>query len=251
LIVTLVTYLYFNRSDGLYRVRATVTNEQGVPVEDAKVWSSVGGEPKKIAGGSEFNIPAATKPLDGKITFFAEKESAFLKGQAELTLDKDFNPTVTIKLSRDTSAKVRGQVTDTKFHGIAGARVFVVGYEAEAVITKEGGNFELPAHEASAERPDDSVVLKHPDVADSLIELARVHQSLQKYPEAEAAWKRSLAILEKVVAPDHFRLLRPLKGYLELLYRMKRQDEFKAVEKRIKTIEKKYPQYDNSNKKAS
>ena len=36
---------------GLYRVRVTVINPQNVPVEDAKVWSSFGGEPKKASGG--------------------------------------------------------------------------------------------------------------------------------------------------------------------------------------------------------
>lgn len=172
LVIALVAYFYFKRGggDGIYRVRATVMNEQGVPVEEAKVWSSAGGESKKVAGGWQFDIPAATKPQDGKLTFFATQENAFLKGQAELTLGKDFNPAVTIRMTRDTSAKVRGQVTDTKFRGVADARVFVVGYESEATITKEGGNFELPAHaavnqfvEVVAEKPGVGVGrLNHP-----------------------------------------------------------------------------------------
>jgi hypothetical protein len=37
---------------------------------------------------------------------------------------------------------------DRRGRAVAGARVSVAGYEAEAVITKEGGNFELPAHAA-------------------------------------------------------------------------------------------------------
>jgi hypothetical protein len=152
LIVTLVTYLYFNRGYGVYRVRVTVMNEQGVPVEDADVKSSAGGERKKVIGGWQFDIPAAAKPRDGKVTFSAEKEISYLKGQAELTLDKDFNPTITIRMTRDTSAKVRGFVTDTRMRSIAGARVFVRGYESEFVITKEGGAFELPAHAAENEQ---------------------------------------------------------------------------------------------------
>ena len=51
----------------------------------------------------------------------------------------------------------------------------------------------------------------------SVMDLARVYQSAQQYPEAEAMWKRALALLEKVVEPDHYRLLKPLKGYAELL----------------------------------
>ena len=149
-------YVYFNRNDRVYRVRATVVNERGVPVDNerdapadaVKVWSSAGGEPKKVSGGWQFDIPAATKPLDGKVTFYAKWETAFLEGRADLRLDEDFNPTITIKLVHDTSAEVRGQVTDEKGRAVSGASVFVVGYKSEAIITKEGGDFKLPAHAA-------------------------------------------------------------------------------------------------------
>jgi hypothetical protein len=133
---------------GIYRVRVTVLDDQKKPTDEANVWSNFGGEAKKVAAGWQFDIPAASKPKDGKLTIFASKESAFLNGEESLSLDKELNPAITIKLHRDTTAKVRGQVIDSKNRGIAGARVFVVGYEAEAVITKEGGNFELPAHAA-------------------------------------------------------------------------------------------------------
>jgi hypothetical protein len=133
----------------IYRLRATVVDPQNVPVEDAKLWSSFGGEPKRVAGGWEFDIPEENKPKEGKLTIFASKESAFLTGQADLTLGSDRNPAVTIRLKVDKdSVKVRGQVIDREKRGVSGARVFVVGYEADAVITKEGGNFELPAHAA-------------------------------------------------------------------------------------------------------
>jgi hypothetical protein len=134
--------------NSIYRVRVTVVDDKGTPTEEAKVWSSFGGEPKRVAGGWQFDIPAASKPKDGKLTIFASKESAFLKGEAPLTLDKEVNPALTINLKRDASAKVRGQIVDNKNRGIAGVKVFVVGYDAEAVTTKAGGNFELPAHAA-------------------------------------------------------------------------------------------------------
>src|SRR5512145_3256064 len=35
----------------IYRLRVTVVDPQNVPAEDAIVWSSLGGEPKKVAGG--------------------------------------------------------------------------------------------------------------------------------------------------------------------------------------------------------
>lgn len=133
---------------GLYRVRVTVTNPQNVPVEDAKVWSSFGGEPKKVAGGWQFDIPVASKPQDSLMIFYATQENAFLAGNEAASLGKDFNPAVTIKLKHDDSARVHGQVVDRSNRGVAGVRVFVVGHDAEAVITKEGGNFDLPAHAA-------------------------------------------------------------------------------------------------------
>jgi hypothetical protein len=134
--------------DTIYRIRVTVLNDQKLPIEEARVWSSIGGEPMKVAGGWHFEIPAAKRPQDGKLTIFASQESAYLVGTRELQLNADYNPAVVVQLERDTSAKIRGQVVDSRGKAVAGARVSVTGYEAEAVITKEGGNFELPAHAA-------------------------------------------------------------------------------------------------------
>lgn len=145
---------------GIYRVRATVLDLQGIPTEEAKVWSTMGGELMKVAGGWQAEIPAAKRPVDGKLTIFASRESAFLTGKADLTLNDDYNPTVTVNLVRDVSAKVRGQVVDGKNRGVAGARVFITGYDGEAMVTKEGGNFELPAHAAV-----DQQVLLHAEKA--------------------------------------------------------------------------------------
>jgi hypothetical protein len=132
----------------IYRVRVTVLNDQKLPTEDAEVRSSIGGEPMKVAGGWHFEIPAAKRPQDGKLTIFASQKRDHLIGAYELQLNTDYNPAVVIQLERDTSAKVRGQVVDSRGRAVAAARVSVAGYEAEAVITKEGGNFELPAHAA-------------------------------------------------------------------------------------------------------
>jgi hypothetical protein len=143
-------YGNFSSTKALYRVRVTVVDPQGIPIEGAKVWSSFGGEPKRVAGGWQFDIPTASKPQDSKLSFFASKESAlesaFLTGRIDLSLGNDYNPVVTIGLKLDASAKVRGQVVDEKHRAIYGVRVFVVGYESEAVLTKDGGVFELPTH---------------------------------------------------------------------------------------------------------
>src|ERR1035438_6391731 len=47
-----------------YRVRVTVIDGQQTPVSDAKVWSSIGGEPMKVEGGWQFVIPKDTKPRE-------------------------------------------------------------------------------------------------------------------------------------------------------------------------------------------
>jgi imidazolonepropionase-like amidohydrolase len=61
-----------------------------------------------------------------------------------------WNAVITVNLKRDDSATVRGQVIDAGKRGVVVVRVFV-GYESEAIITKDGGNFELPAHAAAGQ----------------------------------------------------------------------------------------------------
>jgi tetratricopeptide (TPR) repeat protein len=139
------------RETAIYRVRATVVDPQGGPVENATVWSMIGGEPKKVPGGWQFDIPVAIKPQDGKLTIYARIPSAFLIGSSDLQLGADLNPTVTVKLKKEESASVRGQVIDDQNKAIPGVRVSVVGYESEAVITQAGGNFDLPAHAANGQ----------------------------------------------------------------------------------------------------
>jgi len=150
-------YSEFYTRTAIYRLRVTAVEPQGIAVKDegeaegVEVWSSLGGEPKRVKGGWQFDIPSAGKPKDGKLSIYASKKSAFLTGRTDLILADDFNPAIIVDLKRDDSAKVRGQVIDVRKRGVAGVRVFVVGYESEAIITKDGGNFELPAHAASGQ----------------------------------------------------------------------------------------------------
>lgn len=138
--------------DASYRVRVIVVDNHNTPVSDAKVWSSVGGEPMRVEGGWLFVVARDTKPLDGKVTFYASKDAAFLKGQAPLQLGDDHNPSVTVQLANDRSAKVMGIVEDEKQASIAGAMVSVIGYDSEAVETKSSGSFSLPAHVADGQQ---------------------------------------------------------------------------------------------------
>src|ERR1700733_6990001 len=70
----------------IYQVRVMVLDPQSMPNDDAKVWSSIGGEPKKVAGGWQFDIPSASKPIDGKLTIYATVTTAFWEGQSQVLL---------------------------------------------------------------------------------------------------------------------------------------------------------------------
>lgn len=134
-------------SADLIRLRVLVVDPQGRPVEDSEVSTSVGGEPKQVAGGMEFDIPLSSLPADGKVTVHAAKETAFLSGSSEVRLGKDLAPAVTVQLAAQ-HVSIRGIVLDESQNAIEGVRVSVVGYEGEAVTTGAGGQFVLPAHAA-------------------------------------------------------------------------------------------------------
>ena len=139
-------------SHGIYRLRVTVEDPSGMTTNDAKVTSSIGGEPKKVEGGWEFDIPTGSKPKDGKLTVYAEMKSAFLKGKQDVELTNDYNLTAKVRLDRDRTAHIRGRVVDRAGNPIADVQVSVVGYESEAVLTGPLGQFDLPAHAADGQQ---------------------------------------------------------------------------------------------------
>jgi hypothetical protein len=136
----------------IYHLRVTVLDPQNTPVNDARVWSSTDAIPKKVDGGWEFSIPAGSKPSDGKLTIYAQVENSFWRGTRDVQLADDYYPTAAVLLSADDRAQIRGIVTDAAGRAVTGARVSVVGYPAEAVSTKEDGNFVLPAHAADGQQ---------------------------------------------------------------------------------------------------
>jgi hypothetical protein len=135
---------------GLYTVRVSVLGTDKQPVDDASVTSSAGGEPKKIQGGWEFDIPPQSRPADGKVKFFASVKNAFLAGNSTLVLDKDYFPAVEVQLEQDTSAVVRGDVLDDHGRSVVGAHVSIPGYP-DVAVTDGMGNFVLPAHAADGQ----------------------------------------------------------------------------------------------------
>jgi hypothetical protein len=135
----------------VYQVRVIVLDTKGTPVEDAKVWSSFGGEPKKVAGGWQFDIPNETVPADRKLKVYATLPAAFLSGEREALLGDDHHPGVTIELVR-VETSIRGIVTDDRGRAVEGAEVTVVGYGSEQYKTRADGSFELPAHAADGQQ---------------------------------------------------------------------------------------------------
>jgi hypothetical protein len=128
-----------------------VLSPQQSPVDNARVWSTLGGEAMKIEGGWLVEIPVEKKPADGKFTIYAEVKDAFWKGSGEVQLGQDRNQSVTIPLDNARNAKVRGIVQDSNGNAVEGALVSVTGYGREALRTGPDGNFELPAHAADGQ----------------------------------------------------------------------------------------------------
>jgi hypothetical protein len=140
----------FLKSRGIYRIRVVVLGLDKSPVEDARVSSSSGGEPKRVEGGWEFDIPLQTLPADGKEVLMASVKNAFLTGSSAVVLGEDYYPTTTIQLTSDTSATIRGVVVDEQGRSVPGATVSIPGY-AERAQTDNMGNFVLPAHAADGQ----------------------------------------------------------------------------------------------------
>jgi hypothetical protein len=130
--------------DGTFRVRVTVLGSQGVPQDDGvRVWSSLGGEAKKVSGGWEIEIASSKRPEDKKLTLYAEKATHFETGKVEVELDKPGEKSVTLWLKRNQSGKILGIVTDTYGRAMKGANVTIVGSSVPSVTTDTTGRFDI------------------------------------------------------------------------------------------------------------
>ncbi|MFL6260537.1 MAG: carboxypeptidase-like regulatory domain-containing protein [Thermoanaerobaculia bacterium] len=136
----------------LIRLRVLVLDSKENMVDDARVWTTVGGESKKIAGGWELDIPRSKIPADGRITVYADQVTAFLSGSSAVRLGDDLAPSTTVRLIAPTSAKVRGIVLNGAGKALEGVQVSVVGYEEGAVTTGPSGQFVLAAHAADGQQ---------------------------------------------------------------------------------------------------
>lgn len=143
--------IYMN-TYGIYRVRVVVLDEHQIPTDDAKVTCSIGGEVKKVGGGWECDIPAKSRPADGRMQAYATMREAFVAGHTEVELKDDYNPVVKVALVKLCPAKIMGIVLDDNEAPIEGVLIGVVGYESEVWTTQRGGNFSLLAHGAKGQQ---------------------------------------------------------------------------------------------------
>ncbi len=77
-------------------------------------------------------------------------------------------------------------------------------------------------------------------MAASLNNLASLHQAQGNYAEAEPLYRRSLAIREKALGPEHPDVAQSLDNYAALLRETGRADEAAEMEARAKAIRAKY-----------
>ena len=73
-------------------------------------------------------------------------------------------------------------------------------------------------------------------MATSLNNLAKLYQVQGKYAEAEPLYKRSLAIREKALGPEHLDVATSLENCAMLLRMTNREDEAVKMEARAKAI---------------
>jgi hypothetical protein len=143
------TYLESRRIEqqSLFRIRVTVLDPQGNPISGVTLRTTASNETTATADGAGVvTIPGGAMPADRKVTIFADLESAFLHGRANVQLADDPNPSVTIELKSNRDATVTGVVEDEQGRAIAAATVHVLG--GDSAETSATGSFTLNANAA-------------------------------------------------------------------------------------------------------
>ncbi len=80
----------------------------------------------------------------------------------------------------------------------------------------------------------------HPDVGESLNNLAGLYESQGRYEAAEPLYKRALVMLEKALGPEHPNVAKPLENYAALLRETERSWEAAKMEARAEAIRAKH-----------
>ncbi|MGA9463954.1 MAG: carboxypeptidase-like regulatory domain-containing protein, partial [Terracidiphilus sp.] len=129
-----------------YDVRVTVLSPGQVPVDDARVWSSRGGEPKKVDGGWEFDINIPRNEIPAKLTVWASVDSKGWSGSQDLMLNEDHSVPAGIQLAAKGEVPISGMIVDEDGNSIANALVWIVGNGKDVRNSDGTGNFELSSH---------------------------------------------------------------------------------------------------------
>ncbi len=80
----------------------------------------------------------------------------------------------------------------------------------------------------------------HPDVANSLNNLAELYRAQGRYAKAEPLHKRALAIREKALGPEHPNVAQSLENYAAVLRKTGRTTEAVKLEARANAIRAKH-----------
>jgi hypothetical protein len=135
------------RGGEFYRVRVIVLDPQGNPVSGATLRTTASNETTVTSQDTAVvTIAKVLRPADGKVTIFADLDSAFLHGRADAQLGAELNPSVTISLKSARDATVTGLVQDDTGRAIPSAAVSVVG--GESGDTSPTGSFTLKTNAA-------------------------------------------------------------------------------------------------------
>jgi hypothetical protein len=135
------------RGGEFYRVRVIVLDPQGKPSSGATLRTTVSNETTATSQDTAvITIPKALVPADGKVTVFADLDSAFLHGRTDAQLGADLNPSITVNLTAARDATVTGLVQDDAGRAVSGATVSVVG--GESGETSATGSFLLKTNAA-------------------------------------------------------------------------------------------------------
>jgi hypothetical protein len=136
---------------GTYQLRVTVLSPLRTPVDDAKVTTNVGGEPSRVNGGWQFEIPDARLPPSREVKVFVEHPASFTRGAATVKFGERHLLATEVVLAKEAHAQVRGIVVDEAGRALGDVHVSIVGAGDEGVVTQADGGFVLDAHVADGE----------------------------------------------------------------------------------------------------
>jgi hypothetical protein len=135
-----------------YHVVVTVLGPDEKPLENATVWSTAGGAPRRVAQGWELDVPASARPADGKLLVWAATDRKDATHSRVVLLSTEaHNTSVTIQTGENKNAMLAGRIVDNQGQPVAEVWLSMAGYADQSVVTNDDGRFRLAAHATSGE----------------------------------------------------------------------------------------------------